>query len=249
MDAAAAVIPHADVMRSLAAALALAVALGFAATVGATTVPLGIGATPVERGDWHWPVAPPRSIARPFIAPTTEYGPGHRGIDVRATDPVLFAPAGGIVHFAGVVVSRPVLSIRHGSSVISSFEPVVALVAAGEAVSRGQPIGTIIAGHCATPCVHVGVRVDGEYVSPLAWFGGIPRSILLPTRWEVVGLAGGATAREVGRRASVRTPTGRHESVSRTRTAPSRRTAVTWSCAPRPRPRSRDPATRTSRRA
>jgi murein DD-endopeptidase MepM/ murein hydrolase activator NlpD len=191
-------------MRPLAAALALAMALaplGLAPAAGAipvpprfgaAPVPLGTGATPVERGDWHWPVAPPRSIARPFIAPTTEYGPGHRGIDVRAGDAVLFAPADGIVHFAGVVVSRPVLSIRHGADVISSFEPVVALVAAGDAVSRGQPIGTIIAGHCATPCVHVGVRVDGEYVSPLAWFGGIPRSILLPTRWEAV--AGPVTA-------------------------------------------------------
>jgi murein DD-endopeptidase MepM/ murein hydrolase activator NlpD len=223
-------------MRSLVAALAFAVTLG-------------LGAAPVERGDWFWPVAPPRSVARPFIAPTTEYGPGHRGIDVRASTPTLFAPADGIVHFAGVVVSRPVLSIRHGASVISSFEPVVALVAAGDAVSRGQPIGTIVAGHCATPCVHVGVRVDGEYVSPLAWFGGIPRSILLPTRWEVVGLADGAPALRVGQRSSARTPTGRHESVSRTRTAPSRRPSATWSCAPQPRPRSRDPATRTSRRA
>jgi murein DD-endopeptidase MepM/ murein hydrolase activator NlpD len=239
-------------MRSLAAALALAVALGvalagalgLAPTAGATPVALGLGAAPVERGDWFWPVTPPRSIARPFIAPTTEYGPGHRGIDVRASDSTLFAPADGVVHFAGVVVSRPVLSIRHGASVISSFEPVIALVAAGDAVSRGQPIGTIVAGHCATRCVHVGVRVDGEYVSPLAWFGGIPRSILLPTRWEVMGLAETTVP---GPRAA--TPTGRHESVSRTRTAPSRRTSATWSCARRLRPRSRDPATRTSRRA
>lgn len=233
-------------MRSLAAALALAVALGVVSTVGAPLVALGLGAAPVERGDWFWPVAPPRSIARPFIAPTTEYGPGHRGIDVRASNPTLFAPADGIVHFAGVVVSRPVLSIRHGASVISSFEPVVALFAAGDAVSRGQPIGTIVAGHCATACVHVGVRVDGEYVSPLAWFGGIPRSILLPTRWDVVArLDAGMTA--PGPRLA--TTTGRRESVSRTRTAPSRRSSATWSCAPRPRPRSRDPATRTSRRA
>jgi murein DD-endopeptidase MepM/ murein hydrolase activator NlpD len=143
------------------------------------------GAAPVSRGDWHWPVDPPRSVARPFIAPATRFGPGHRGIDVRG-GPTLYAPADGVVRFAGVVVDRPVLSLDHGAGVLSSFEPVVALVAAGDAVERGQVIGTVIAGHCATPCVHVGVRVDGDYVSPLAWFGGIPRSILLPTRWDAV---------------------------------------------------------------
>lgn len=86
------------------------------------------------------------------------------------------------MRFAGVVVDRPVLSIDHGGGVVSSYEPVVASVAEGDSVASGQLIGTIIGGHCRSPCVHVGVRVNGEYVSPMSFFGEIPRAILLPTR-------------------------------------------------------------------
>lgn len=148
------------------------------------SMPAAAPLTPLEAaaGAWRWPVDPPRSIARQYLAPPTPYAAGHRGLDIRAPRAILYAPAGGIVHFAGVVVDRPVLSIRHGDGVISSFEPVAATVAAGDAVSRGQVVGTVLAGHCVTVCVHVGVRVDGEYVSPMAWFGGIPASVLWPTR-------------------------------------------------------------------
>ncbi|MFM9878228.1 MAG: M23 family metallopeptidase [Rhodoglobus sp.] len=131
---------------------------------------------------WRWPVDPPRSIVRPYLAPATPYAAGHRGVDIRAPTGVLYAPADGIVHFAGLVVDRPVLSIGHGDGVISSFEPVVAAVREGDVVARGQVIGTVMPGHCSMLCVHVGVRVHGQYVSPLAFFGSIPASVLLPTR-------------------------------------------------------------------
>lgn len=147
----------------------------------AVLLPLGPSGAATS-ADWLWPVDPPRAIVRPFVAPATPYSAGHRGVDIAAPDGVVRAPASGVVRFAGVVVDRPVLSIDHGGGVISSFEPVVATVAAGDAVARGQPIGTVVAGHCASACVHVGVRVDGQYVSPMAFFGDIPRSILLPTR-------------------------------------------------------------------
>lgn len=131
---------------------------------------------------WAWPVDTPRSVLRPFIAPATPYAAGHRGIDIRAPAGTVFAPADGVVHFAGMVVDRPVLSIDHGSGVLSSYEPVTSTLNAGDQVSRGDPIGVVLPGHCASLCVHFGVRVDGEYVSPLAWLGGIPHSVLLPTR-------------------------------------------------------------------
>lgn len=131
---------------------------------------------------WRWPVDPPRTIVRPFVAPATPYARGHRGIDIRAPSQTLYAPADGVVRFAGTVVDRPVISIDHGDGVVSSFEPVVATVVRGGAIARGQPVGTIVPGHCASLCVHVGVRVNGEYVSPLTLLGGIPRSVLLPTR-------------------------------------------------------------------
>jgi len=134
-------------------------------------------------GEWGWPVETPRRVLRAFAAPAAPWLPGHRGADIAASSGALLrAPADGVVAFAGWVVDRPVLSIDHGGGVRSSFEPVVAAVAAGEPVVRGQPIGAIEPGHCAAPCVHIGVRVDGEYRNPLLWLGGVPRSVLLPTR-------------------------------------------------------------------
>ena len=132
-------------------------------------------------GSWDWPTDGAHVIVRPYIAPATEYGPGHRGVDL-ASDGTLRAPADGVVTFAGVVVDRGVLSISHGGGLISSYEPVTTELVAGDVVHRGDVIGTVEPGHCSQLCVHLGVRVDGEYVSPLLYLGEVPRSVLLPTR-------------------------------------------------------------------
>jgi murein DD-endopeptidase MepM/ murein hydrolase activator NlpD len=128
---------------------------------------------------WDWPTSGPHVIVRPFIAPITPYAPGHRGIDV-VTDGTVIAPADGVVYFAGYVVDRPVLSIAHAGGLLSSYEPVTTDLHAGDSVIRGQSIGSVAAGHCPSVCLHFGVRLGGEYVSPLNFLGGIPRSVLLP---------------------------------------------------------------------
>lgn len=131
---------------------------------------------------WAWPTDEP-AVVRQYLAPATPYGPGHRGVDLYSSDQLVRAPADGVVHFAGVVVDRPVLSVRHSGDLISSFEPVVSTLVEGDIVHRGDVIGTIEPGHCAEAlCVHFGVRLRGEYVSPLLMLGGVPRSVLLPTR-------------------------------------------------------------------
>ncbi|WP_395640641.1 M23 family metallopeptidase [Pseudolysinimonas sp.] len=130
---------------------------------------------------WAWPVPGPHTLARPYIAPATPYSAGHRGIDIRATAGVeVLAPADGVVHFAGFVVDRPVISIRHSGGVLSSFEPVEPLVATGDRVRRGDVIGVLLPGHCSTPCLHLGARIDGEYVNPLLFLGGLDHAILYP---------------------------------------------------------------------
>ncbi|HWH27323.1 MAG TPA: M23 family metallopeptidase [Pseudolysinimonas sp.] len=132
---------------------------------------------------WAWPVAAPHPVVGPFIAPASSYGAGHRGIDIATpAGSLVRAPADGVVHFAGVVVDRPVLSIRHPGGVLSSYEPVVATVSEGDAVHRGEVIGTLEPGHCAQPCLHLGARVNGEYVNPLLFLGDMPRAVLLPVR-------------------------------------------------------------------
>lgn len=149
------------------------------AAIGAAEPPRAMNAR------WAWPLPAPHAIARPYVAPDTPYGRGHRGVDIRApTGTEVRAPAAGVVHFAGFVVDRPVISIEHADGVLSSFEPVDAVVAAGERVRRGQVIGTLLAGHCAAPCLHLGARVRGEYVNPLLFLGGVPRAVLLPMGGE-----------------------------------------------------------------
>jgi len=130
---------------------------------------------------WSWPVPPPHPIARPFIAPATPYSAGHRGLDIAAPAGTrVHAPDDGTVRFAGWVVDRPVLSIDHGGGIVSSFEPVEPLVATGDRVVRGQPVGTLVAGHCVTGCLHLGLRVDGAYLTPLLLLGGLRRPVLYP---------------------------------------------------------------------
>lgn len=130
---------------------------------------------------WVWPVDGPHVVVRPFVAPPTPYGVGHRGVDLAADGhgAEVVAVMSGVVHFAGTVVDRPVITVRQGQ-VLATVEPVEPLVAAGDSVRAGDVIGILQPGHCARPCVHLGVRVAGEYVSPLLWLGGLQRAVLLP---------------------------------------------------------------------
>lgn len=126
----------------------------------------------------------PHPVVRGFEAPAAVWSPGHRGIDVGApVGAVVIAPESGVVHFAGVVVDRPVVSLEHAGALLSSFEPVEATVSRGQHVERGQPVGILRAGHCdGSACLHLGARVDGRYVSPLVLLGAARWAVLLPTR-------------------------------------------------------------------
>ncbi|MFC5928522.1 M23 family metallopeptidase [Cryobacterium melibiosiphilum] len=137
------------------------------------------GAAPTDA--WVWPIGPPHTISAAYDAPATPYAAGHRGLDfaARPGDPVL-APADGVVSFVGVVVDRPVLAIAHPGDRVSSFEPVEASVAVGDPVLAGQRIGTVATGGHCQGCLHLGLRLHGEYVSPLLLLGGIPGAVLLP---------------------------------------------------------------------
>jgi len=150
-------------------------------SVALLSVLLAFSPTALAAEAWSWPVDPPRRVIGAFIGPPEPWRPGHRGIDIAAPSGVLRAPADGVVRFAGRVVDRGVLSIDHGGGLVSSYEPVEALVVEGESVSRGQVVASIDAGHCATGCVHMGLRDGGEYRNPLTLLGG-EWPVLLPTR-------------------------------------------------------------------
>ncbi|TQL47624.1 peptidase M23-like protein [Homoserinimonas aerilata] len=157
-----------------------------------TAVPVQ-GAEAATHERWLWPVDKPHPVLRAYLAPATPYSAGHRGIDIgvaSGAEPAqLRAPTDGIVHFAGVVVDRPVLSIRHAGGLVASYEPVVTELVAGDTVQRGDLLGELAGPvtHCDRPCLHFGVRLHGDYVSPLLYLEGIPRSVLLPTRASPAG--------------------------------------------------------------
>ena len=93
--------------------------------------------------------------------------------------PKFGAESFGVVHFAGVVVDRPLVTIRSGALLVT-VEPVDPAVSEGDRVEVGEAIGTLMPGHCPRACVHLGVRLAGEYVSPLLYLGGLQRAVLLP---------------------------------------------------------------------
>lgn len=169
------------VVLLLAAAVAAAWSMPTAARADASP-PAASAAVVEPRVPWVWPVGPPVVVVAPFRAPATPYSAGHRGIDLAAAPgDVVVAPAAGVVRFAGLVAGRGVVSIDHGGGVLSAIEPVAATVTAGTPVAPGEIVGSVASGgHCDGVCVHFGVRVDGEYVSPFLFLGGLPRAVLLP---------------------------------------------------------------------
>ena len=176
-----------EVLSSFAAAwstrLSRLVILSVLLSASVSPVPTVAHAVAGTTASWAWPVPAPHPIERPFIAPESAYGAGHRGIDISSTDKaVIRAPADGVVYFSGVVVDRPVLSIAHADGLVSSYEPVESGLPPGTTVRRGDDVGHLLPGHCAAVCLHFGVRLYGQYVSPLNYLGGIPYSVLLPTR-------------------------------------------------------------------
>lgn len=141
--------------------------------------------------EWSWPLEATPNVLRPFEKPPQKWKPGHRGVDlsVGAGGQVsVLSPADGAVSFAGTVVDRGVLSIDHGDGRVSSFEPVTTNLIKGQRVGRGDAVAILSAtgsggrsfGHCGRPCLHWGVRDDGEYVDPLSFVMDRRPSVLLP---------------------------------------------------------------------
>ena len=151
---------------------------------------------------WRWPVAPRPEVLRRFVAPTSSYGPGHRGLDLAAAPgtPVLAVEGGRVTH-SGTVAGRGTVTVLHRDGLSSTYEPVLpsvrvgVLVAVGDVLGavEGAPGGAVTPGagsHCGVrSCLHLGARRDGGYLDPWPLLTGGGRVRLLPL---------GATARAVG---------------------------------------------------
>lgn len=113
----------------------------------------------------------PSRVLRGFDPPEHDWLPGHRGVDLAAPPGATIHAAGaGTVAFAGVVAGIPVVSIDHPEGIRTTYQPVTAWVARGEAVAAGQPIGALAATAQEHPGLHWGARPAGakdRYLNPL----------------------------------------------------------------------------------
>ena len=120
---------------------------------------------------FDWPLAPRPHVERAFDKPAKNWLPGHRGVDLGGSaGQSVLASGDGIVVFAGVVAGKPTVSIDHSGGLRTTYEPVVAVVRAGQRVAARAVIGTLETGHegCAVEaCLHWGLRRGREYLDPL----------------------------------------------------------------------------------
>jgi murein DD-endopeptidase MepM/ murein hydrolase activator NlpD len=129
-----------------------------------------------------WPLRPPPAVARAFDAPTPDWKPGHRGVDLAGTpgQPVYAAGAGTVV-FAGLLAGRPVVSLAHPGGLHTSYEPVRAMVRVGQPVTPATVLGELMPGHAGCPaaaCLHWGAMwgpaSSARYVDPLGLLKSTP---------------------------------------------------------------------------
>ncbi|QNI06351.1 M23 family metallopeptidase [Mycobacterium kubicae] len=136
-----------------------------------------LNAPPADADDarLNWPLRPPPTVVRAFDAPSPDWHPGHRGVDLAGTpgQPV-FAAGAATVIFAGSLAGRPVVSLAHPGGLHTSYEPVRAAVRAGQVVTAQTVLGELVAGHpgCPAPaCLHWGAMWGpasrADYVDPL----------------------------------------------------------------------------------
>jgi len=175
------------------AAMTCAGAAGFGGVSASSGVRVFAGELASGPSGWVLPVAV-GEVVRDYLGPIKPYGPGHRGVDLVGHSSgsgqlPLIAPNLGQISFAGWVGLRPVVSIRHAGSLISSFEPACTDLPVGSQVESGQPIAWVCSGkvgyvsHCPTTnCVHWGMRNSSGYFSPMMLLGLLSPSRLLPWR-------------------------------------------------------------------
>ncbi|MEJ3744139.1 M23 family metallopeptidase [Actinomycetes bacterium KLBMP 9797] len=144
--------------------------------------PPGGSLLPPSEGDFGWPLAGSPTVVRGFDPPPQPWLPGHRGVDLAAPPGATVRAAGaGVVHFAGYVAGRTVVSVAHPGGLRTTYEPVAALVRVGARVRGGEPLGVLVAGHAGCPepgCLHWGLRCGDEYLDPLALLGRAPVRLL-----------------------------------------------------------------------
>lgn len=176
-------------MRHRPALPALLVA-ALVAALGCLLLPLPAGGAgrapgPVPVGEGAWPLQPRPRLVTGFDPPEQRWDPGHRGVDLAGSPgAVVLSALAGRVAYVGTVAGVPVVSVQHGR-LRTTYQPVAASVAVGDAVARGAGLGRLVraGSHCFPgACLHWGL-VEGagdgrDYLDPLLLVGGGPVRLL-----------------------------------------------------------------------
>lgn len=118
-------------------------------------------------------------VLRPFLAPSSPYGPGHRGIDYDVAHGAGVRAAGaGTVSWAGSVAGDLSVTIDHGGGLRSTYSILSQIqVIQGTGVEQGQWIGRAGTDHrSGAGGLHFGVKLDGVYVDPMEYLGPVDLS-------------------------------------------------------------------------
>ena len=198
---------HAGLMRTRHVSGALAILL--------TVVPLGPAAAQQPPPSEPWLITPvDHAITRHFEAPSSAYGPGHRGIDFGVAEGTLVrSAAAGTVKFAGLVAGRRAVTMAHAGGIETTYSMLSEVrVTRGEEVVRGRFVGVAGSAHSGQgSSLHFGVKLDGDYVDPVLFLGPLDLSaaVHLAPVVEIDAGPSGAT------RAGARADAGTHRPVCR----------------------------------
>jgi len=151
----------------------------------AAVVAVWVCAAPAHADDigLHWPLRPGLPVVcRSFDAPAPDWQPGHRGVDlIGVPGQPVYATGPGTVVFAGRLAGRAVVSVAHPGGLRTSYEPVEAVVRAGQLVGSSSALGRLAPGHPGCPasaCLHWGAMwgpaARAEYVDPLGLLVSTP---------------------------------------------------------------------------
>jgi len=139
----------------------------------------GAGTDTPGRGPVVRPV--PGAVVEDFQAPASDYGPGHRGVDLEAGagDEVL-AALDGVVSFAGPVAGTTYVTVDHDGGLSTTYGDLTDLrVAEGDEVAAGEVLG-VLAG--TATALDWGARLDGGYVDPLSLLSPLRVHLVDPAR-------------------------------------------------------------------
>jgi murein DD-endopeptidase MepM/ murein hydrolase activator NlpD len=159
--------------------IALVVVLGVALALIGPSAALGAPGASDPVG--VWPLQPRPEVVATFDPPDSAWGAGHRGVDLAGRPgQSVRAALPGVVSFAGTIAGRGVVVVDHGDT-RTTYEPVVATVDVGDAVSAGDRIGWLAlpGSHCLpAACLHWGWLRGATYLDPLRLVGLGPVRLL-----------------------------------------------------------------------